>query len=69
VPHELGTVPPPGMTGPVGAAGLAGAAGPTGASAHAHGSCLIQSTSFPAGTTWMNEIDRGYVGLIEWMRL
>jgi hypothetical protein len=25
--------------------------------------------SSPAGTTWMNEIDQGNVGLIEWMRL
>jgi hypothetical protein len=33
------------------------------------GSCLVQSTSSLAGTTWMNEIDQGNVGLIEWMRL
>jgi hypothetical protein len=32
------------------------------------GSCLVQSTSSPAGTTWMNEIDQGNVGLIKWMR-
>jgi hypothetical protein len=25
--------------------------------------------SFPACTTWMNEIDQGNVGLIEWMKL
>jgi hypothetical protein len=33
------------------------------------GLCLVQSTSSPAGTTLMNEIDQGNVGLIERMRL
>jgi hypothetical protein len=33
------------------------------------GSCLVQCTSSPAGTTWMNEIHRGNVSLIEWMWL
>jgi hypothetical protein len=34
-----------------------------------HGSCLVQSTFSPADTTYMNEIDQGNIGLIEWMRL
>jgi hypothetical protein len=33
------------------------------------GSCLVQSTSCPTNTTWMNDIDQGNVDLIEWMRL
>jgi hypothetical protein len=31
--------------------------------------CLVPNTSFPACTTWMNEIDQGNIGLIEWMKL
>jgi hypothetical protein len=30
---------------------------------------LVPNTSFPVCTTWMNEIDQGNVGLIEWMKL
>jgi hypothetical protein len=30
---------------------------------------LVQVTSSPAGTTWMNKIDQGNVGLIEWTKL
>jgi hypothetical protein len=29
----------------------------------------VQVKSFPACTTWMNKIDQGNVGLIEWMKL
>jgi hypothetical protein len=42
---------------------LAGAAGP------APCLSLLPNTSFPACTTWMNEIDQGNVGLIKWMKL
>jgi hypothetical protein len=34
-----------------------------------HGSCLVQCTSSPPSTTWMNEIHQGNVGLIKWRRL
>jgi hypothetical protein len=30
---------------------------------------LIPIESFPACTTWMNEINQGNAGLIEWMKL
>jgi hypothetical protein len=33
------------------------------------GTPLVQHTSSPVGTTWMNEIDQGNVSLIEWMRV
>jgi hypothetical protein len=29
----------------------------------------VPNTSFPACTTWMNEIDQGNAGMIEWMKL
>jgi hypothetical protein len=63
MPHGLSTAEPPGTVGPAGAAGLAGAP------VLPRGSCLIQCTSSPASTTWMNEIHQGNVGLIKWMRL
>jgi hypothetical protein len=35
----------------------------------ARATTLVPNTSFPTCTTWMNEIDQGNVGLIEWMKL
>jgi hypothetical protein len=32
------------------------------------GTSLVHCTSSPAGTTWLNKIDQGNIGLIEWMR-
>jgi hypothetical protein len=69
MPHELGTTAPPGTTSPAGVGSLAGAAGPAGVAAP--GPCMspVPITSFPVCTTWMNKIDQGNVGLIEWMKL
>jgi hypothetical protein len=82
VPQEPGTAALPGMTSPAGTADLAGATGLAGAASPGRCGrpCQVQPTlhratslvpieSFPACTTWMNEIDQGNVGLIEWMKL
>jgi hypothetical protein len=34
-----------------------------------HGTSLVQITSSPTGTTWVNEINQGNIGLIKLMRL
>jgi hypothetical protein len=40
-----------------------------GAAAPARAMSPVQVKSFPACTTWMNKIDQGNIGLIEWMKL
>jgi hypothetical protein len=69
MPHKLGMAAPPGTTSLAGAAGLAAAAGPAGAAALARATSLVPIKSFPACTTWMNEIHQGNIGLIELMKL
>jgi hypothetical protein len=76
VPHKPGTAAPLGTIGPAGATGLAGAADPGRCGwpcqvqlALPRASSLVPNASFPACTTWMNEIYQGNVSLIELMKL
>jgi hypothetical protein len=63
-PHEPGTTAQPGTASPAGAAGHA-KCGRT----YPRAMYPVPNISFPTCTTWMNKVDQGNVGLIEWMKL
>jgi hypothetical protein len=64
VPHELGMAAPPGTTGPC------RCDQPYQVWPHLpRATSSVPIKSFPTCTTWMNKIDRGNIGLIEWMKL